>query len=646
MENTHILNLSSYVKPKVIEDKRKDWIAYGEDNDYYSFLIDLFVNSTTNNAIINGISNLIFGRGLDALDASKKTDEYAQFKSIFSDECLRKVVLDTKLLGEGSFQVLYKKGKVIKSEHFPRQTLRPEKMNDEGKIEAYYYHPKWKDVKPNEKPKRIAAFGFGNGSEPEIKIVKRYISGYDYICPQDYETSYAELECEISDYLINDVRRGFSGTSVVNFNNGLPDIDQQLRIKNDVLKKLTGSHGEKVIISFNNNQETKTTVDNIALNDAPGHYEYLSRECQNKLIVAHRVTSPLLLGIRTENNGLGSNSEEIETASLLFQNVTIKPYQDLIVECIDSILSVNGISLKLYFKTLQPLAFIDTTNALNDETREEETGVKLKSQVVDKDFAIIDDRLAYSTKEMAIEAAKNIGCEGFHEHDYEGQTWYMACEKHIADLKKQELKKDNRPFLSDDEGSKIWDLIKDLGEEENLEDYELIDVDNTEDEPEDFDVQKYLNGLHLSATEDSSQDNERYKVRYKYVKGTSKTPSGSSRPFCVNMIKNGKIFRKEDIGIMSARGVNKEHGHKGRNYSLFKWGGGVNCHHVFERRIYKKRLKKDGTEWGGNALDGTKFVNVNQAVREGFKLPKNPKEVSEANIDRKDRGMHPNNPNR
>ena len=130
---------------------------------------------------------------------------------------------------------------------------------------------------------------------------------------------------------------------MVNFNSGLPDIEQQLRIKNDVMRKLTGSHGEKVIISFNNNQETKTTVDNISLNDAPTHYEYLSRECQNKLIVAHRVTSPLLLGIRTENNGLGSNADEIETASLLFQNVTIKPYQDLIIETIDDILAVNDI---------------------------------------------------------------------------------------------------------------------------------------------------------------------------------------------------------------------------------------------------------------------------------------------------------------
>ena len=578
--DTHIINLSSYVKPKVIEDKRKDWVAYGEDNDYYSYLIDLFINSTTNNAIITGISNMIFGKGVDALDSSSKPDQYAAMKSIFSDSCMRKVILDFKMLGEASFQVLYQNGRVVSAEHFPRQTLRAEKMNEDGQIEAYYYHPKWKEVKPSDKPKRIAAFGFGNGKEPEIKIIKRYVSGYDYYCPQDYETAYAELECEISDFLINDVKNSFSGTKVVNFNNGTPDMEQQLRIKNDVMNKLTGSKGEKVIVSFNNNQESKTTVDDISLNDAPSHYEYLSRECQNKLIIAHRVTSPLLLGMRTENNGLGSNADEIKTASLLFNSVTIRPYQDVICDAMDDILSVNDISLKLYFKTLQPLEFIDPSNAITDEAREEETGVKLSS--------------------------------------------------------------DERPFLDDDTANEIWEMIKDLGEDENLEDYELLDVDDTEDEPEDFDVESYLNGLHLSATQDSTQDDKRYKVRYKYVKGTNRTPKGESRPFCVNMLKNGKIYRKEDIGQMSARGVNKEHGHKGQNYSLFKWQGGVNCYHRWERRIYKKRLKKDGTEWGGNALDGTKFVNVNQAVREGFKLPKNPKEVTEANITRTDRGHHPN----
>ena len=196
MDNLHIVNLASYNRPKISEDKNRDWVEYGDDNDYYSYLIDLYTNSTTNHSIINGISNMIYGKGLDALDSSKKPDEYASMRSIFSDSCLRKVVLDLKLLGEGSFQVLYQKGDVVKAEHFPRQTLRAEKCNEDGQIEAYYYHHDWAKVKRSDKPQRIAAFGFGNGNEPEIKIVKKYVSGYDYYCPVDYQggLAYAELE--------------------------------------------------------------------------------------------------------------------------------------------------------------------------------------------------------------------------------------------------------------------------------------------------------------------------------------------------------------------------------------------------------------------------------------------------------------------
>jgi len=666
MDNIHIVNLSTYNKPKVVEDKRKEWVAYGDDNNYYQYLIDLFTSSTTNNAIINGISNMIYGKGLDALDSSTKTDEYAALRSIFSNDCLKKIALDLKLLGEACFQVLYQNGKVYKAEHFPRQTLRPEKMNEEGDIEAYYYAPDWEKVKQNTKLKRIANFGHGNGKEPEIKVVKKYVSGYDYICPVDYQgaLAYCELESEISDFLINDVQCNFSGTKVVNFNNGVPDREKQLQIKSEVMNKLTGSRGEKVIVAFNNNAESKTTVDDIPLDDAPAHYEYLANECIRKIIMGHRVTSPLLLGVRDGNSGLGNNADEIKTASLLFNNITIKPYQDQIIECIMNILAVNDISLKLYFRTLQPLDFIDTDNAITKEAKEEETGVKLASQVVDKDFAIIDDRLAYSTPEKAEEMAKNIGCDGIHVHQYMDKEWYMPCEYHNKeDLKKykcpkgykknykthrcekmqeEELAKDERPFLSDDDGDELFTLIDQLGEIEDLENYELLDTDTTEDEPDDFDVENYLNGLKLSAKQDSTQDNDLFKVRYKYVKGTKKQAKGETRPFCRRMLSTGKLYRKEDIAKMSFRGVNKQHGHNGQNYSLFKWQGGVNCHHIWERRIYKKKLKKDGTPYKGNALANTKFVNVNQAVKQGFKLPKNPKEVAQANITRGDKGHHPN----
>lgn len=632
MDNLHIVNLASYNRPKISEDKQKEWVNYGEDNDYYSYLIRLYTDSTTNNAIINGVSNMIYGKGLDALDSDTKTNEYAAMRSIISNTCLKKVVLDLKLLGEASFQVLYKDSRVYKAEHFPRQTLRAEKMNEDGEIEGYYYAPDWTKIKPKDKPERIAAFGYGNGKEPEIKIIKKYVSGYDYYCPVDYQggLSYAELESEISDYLINDVQNGFSGTKVVNFNNGVPDREKQMQVKNDVMSKLTGARGEKVVIAFNNNAESKTTVDDIPLNDAPQHYEYLSNECSNKLIVAHRVTSPLLLGVRTENNGLGSNADEIKTAALLFDNITIKPYQDLLCECIDDILAVNEISLKLYFKTLQPLAFIDTENAITEESREEETGIKneftLKSQVVDKDFAIIDDRLAYATKEMAIEGAKNIGCNGYHEHEYEGNIWFMPCEEH---------KQSN--LSAEFEDDKMFDLLNEFGEDEDLENWELVDEREV-----DYDQEQALDkmiGLATTGTarpnsksdlDGETKNDNKFIVRYQYA---PLAVSNNSREFCRKMVAAKKIYRKEDVLSMGKKSVNAGWGKKGANtYSIWKFKGGGACHHFWLRKTY---MAKEGIKPDVNSPK-TKPVYKQQRENEGIKPPSKSKEPALVSVKPKD----------
>jgi len=574
MDNVHIVNLSSYNRPKIQEDKKKEWVAYGDDNDFYTYLIDLYIQSTTNNAIINGVSQMVYGKGLDALDSSTKTDEYAALRSIFHDSCLRKISFDLKLLGEASFQVLYKDGQVAKAEHFPRQTLRAEKCNEDGQIEAYYYHNDWSKVKPNDKPKRIAAFGFGNGKEPEIKIVKRYLSGYDYYCPPDYMggTAYAELESEVADYLINDVQNGFSGTKVVNFNNGVPDREKQLQIKSDVMRKLTGARGEKVIIAFNNNAESKTTVDDIPLNDAPQHYEYLSNECVSKLMVAHRITSPLLLGIRDGNNGLGNNADEIKTASLLFNNTTIRPYQDLIIEAIDDILAVNSISLKLYFKTLQPLEFIETDNAITDEAREEETGVKLSTDTFDDD--------------------------------------------------------------------KMFDLLDEFGEEENFDDWELVD-----ERPVDYDQEEALDkmiGLASTGTArpkgNSEQDGEneegvKFKVRYQYA--PLKTQA-NSREFCKKMVSAKKIYRKEDIMQMSQRAVNAGWGLNGADtYDIWLYKGGGACHHFWMRKTYMAKAEGVKPDVGNPRAE----VSVNKARKEGFKPETNDKKVATRPVDMPKKGF-------
>ena len=71
-ENIRVLELSSYSAPEIKEDKRNEWVNYGEDNDYFNFLIDRYRNSTTNNSIINNVTRLVYGYGVGALNSSRK----------------------------------------------------------------------------------------------------------------------------------------------------------------------------------------------------------------------------------------------------------------------------------------------------------------------------------------------------------------------------------------------------------------------------------------------------------------------------------------------------------------------------------------------------------------------------------------------
>ena len=355
-KDVHILELAAYEAPVISESKKDDYVSFGDDNNYFQFLIDCYTNSTTQNAIVNNINRLVYGKGLNATDASKKPNEYAAMVSMFKKEDVRNLVSDLKLLGQCAMQVIYSKDrkKIASVHHMPVQLLRAEKCNEEGKVEAYYYSDNWTDLK-NYQPKRIPAFGFSN--EPiEIYYVKPYSVGLKYYALPDYigALPYCTLEESISDYLINEVNNGFASRVVVNFNNGQPSEEQQRMIKHKVMQGLTGTQGEKVIVSFNSNAESKTTVDAMPVNDAPDLYSTLAEECLRKIMLGNNVTSPLLFGIAS-SNGFSSNADELKNSYILFENMVISPMRLLLTDAFDQILAFNGISLKIQFEELQPL---------------------------------------------------------------------------------------------------------------------------------------------------------------------------------------------------------------------------------------------------------------------------------------------------
>jgi len=377
-DSVHVVSLSSYTAPEVIESKRYDWVGYGDDNMYFQYLIDRYNGSPTNNAAVNGISEMIYGRGLDATDSEIKPKEYKKMKELFSKDCMKKVCYDYKMMGQAALQIIYSKdhSEIVEVSHMPVETLRAEKALN-GEIKGYYYSPDWSEVKPNERPKRISAFGMSKDGI-EILYIRPYRAGYYYYSPVDYQggLQYAELEEEIANYHISNIQNGLQPSILINFNNGTPDKEQRDMIERAIYEKFSGSsNAGKFILAFNDSKELAATVDPIILNDAHQQYQFLSDESMKKVMVSHRIVSPMLVGIK-DNSGLGNNAEELQTASLLMDNTVIRPMQVTILDELEKILEFNNINLDIYFKTLQPLEFTDLTNAISDSEIEKETGVK------------------------------------------------------------------------------------------------------------------------------------------------------------------------------------------------------------------------------------------------------------------------------
>lgn len=583
-----IVNLSTYTTPEVKEYKNKEWVAYGEDNNYYQYLIDRYNGSATNNAAINGISQMIFGRGLDATNSNKRPDEYAQMKSLLKDDDVRKLSYDLKLMGQCAMQVIYNKKhtRIVEVAHFPIETLRSGKANEEGEIDSYYYMADWSDVKPSDEPERLSAFG-SSKDEIEIYCVKPYRAGFYYYSPVDYQggLQYAELEEEIANYHLNNIMNGLAPSMLINFNNGIPDEEERSIIESKIREKFSGSsNAGRFILSFNDNNESGASIEPVQLSDAHQQYQFLSEESMSKVMVSHRIISPMLLGIK-DSTGLGNNADELKTASILMDNTVIRPFQTLLINAFDNILAFNGITLNLYFRTLQPLEFVDLENAMTKEQVEEETGEKLSTQLKAPCW---DGYEQIGTK---IKDGKEVpNCVPLEDID--------------------RLKKD------------VYESLMDL-EQEDLSDYELIDTRPANEYDDALNSSLNLASVVSSSpAKTSEQDTSILKIRYKYTTGRS--TAGQSRDFCEKMLSANKVYRKEDLDKQSSD--NSQFAPSGEStYNIWLYKGGVNCSHYWERRTY---LRKNN-ERISVAEARAKIMQLDPSLRSEAKIPVNEPEVAQ-----------------
>ena len=361
-----IVNVNNNSLPIIQEDTKTRYPfvpfgVYGND-DFFDAVTTAFNVSTTNAASIEGIADLIFGKGL----YSKNELFNETLQKIIPQEEVKRVSFDLKLYGNAAFQVYWDDThtKIKKMYHVPVQLLRAEKLGSSPKIENYYYCTDWNDQRKIKDKKKIPAFETST-EKMEILYIKHYCPGLYYYSLPDWVSALqlAMAEGEISNLHFNNIVNGFLPAVMLNFNNGVPAPEERQTIEDLVQAKFTGTdNAGRFMLSFNDDPLTKPTIDVIDITNLHEKYDYVAEYTQDRILVAHRVTSPLLFGIRTKNNGFSSQSEEMKTAFSILQTMTIAPFQNIILNSLDYALTCGGYTdAQLYFEQLTPLVILSQT---------------------------------------------------------------------------------------------------------------------------------------------------------------------------------------------------------------------------------------------------------------------------------------------
>lgn len=350
------VSLSSYVRPKIEENKSRDWVLNGKQNSFYQYIIDRNNGSPTNSAVNKSYADLIFGRGLSSKNTNSQMEGWLFLKSVLKDSELKKIITDFQIFGEASIQVIKTKGnkkKIAEIAHIPKNLVVPSLENEDGEIENYWYCKDWRQISKYP-PVKYPAFGTSNEAI-EIYVIKPYSPSKNYFADPDYLAGlpYAEMEEEIANNNINSIRQGLSAGYIINVPEGHSWSDEQKEeFKRQIKAKLTGSNNaSQFVVSFNGT-EVQITITPFPINEnIHKQWEFLTEEAKQQILTSHRATSPSLVGI-ISSSGFSNTADEMDTAEEQLVKRVIRPKQEFILSAIDDIISTQGIFLDLFFLPL------------------------------------------------------------------------------------------------------------------------------------------------------------------------------------------------------------------------------------------------------------------------------------------------------
>lgn len=359
--NMPIQSISS-IENIEVENRREDWLNWGERNNYPQFVLELRETSPTLAVSIDAKTSLSLGNGVEIEGLGNVLVN--RFESI--TEVYYKLLYDAWLFGGYALEVIWNRDRTAIESiyHLPFQNVRAEKIDDEEhirEVEYYYFSEDWDSNKRN---KRITKF---HTLDPEYTEGRQIYYWTNYtpsnnriypVLPWQSGVDSVVLESSIWEFHKKNLDTSLLPNLFISLI-GSPTPTEREEIYNELTMAYQGKNGKKLMLSFSDTPEDRPVIEPIVNDANSGLYIDVLTLAQQATLTANQITSPLLLGIQVGiANGFSSNADEIKVATDHMLQFVIKPF----------LKKMNlGLENVLALKYNQPIQIVNKYNSFTPE---------------------------------------------------------------------------------------------------------------------------------------------------------------------------------------------------------------------------------------------------------------------------------------
>ena len=339
-------------QPSTKINKSRGYVEFGSGawrNLYPQYLIDLYENSPTHGAIINGKVKYIFGKGLYSDESQMDLWLQRANKQESWNDLYFKAALDYEIHNRFYFEVVRTRENGKRYYHLDASRVRI--GEEEG---TYVYSDDWdktgrKDLDVFVLYDRNKEIQRNKDGSPIREIIPydEYRPNFDYYGYPNYMNviTSVEAEKEISNYDLNQWKYGFLGATMINLNSGSPETEEQeAQIVKTIKDTIGGSGGDNILVNFSDNKDTAAEILGVKGENSAQEADMTAKRISATIFTGHTVTNSALFGVK-EAGQLGNRNEILE-AYELFKETYISIRQNRLLSVIEDISGLEGLQVK------------------------------------------------------------------------------------------------------------------------------------------------------------------------------------------------------------------------------------------------------------------------------------------------------------